>query len=350
MDESFVNGFLDSFDDSRFPEGFLRTYEPIECLSHNQMGETLLVRERESGAHYVAKCYSDKTLHPGASESDLLKRLRHGGLPSFVGEFENEAMLCVVREYAAGISLDRLAKSSPITEQQAISICVQLCDVLTYLHGQTPPVIHRDIKPQNVIVDENGKIKLIDFGISRVYDETAQADTACFGTKHFAAPEQYGFSQTDGRADIFSLGVLLCWLLTGEVDVGEALGSIRNRRLAGIVKKCTAFAPRDRYATAVAVKDPLTGRTVRRRAFGFLCSAAAVATIMFALLSKGILPGQQMTRVTFDEPLIEQAVRLALSKGEDVEILEEDLLSVTELYVFGDKAAADEEEYAAGPC
>ncbi len=72
-----------------------------------------------------------------------------------------------------------------------------MCDILNYLHSQNPPIIHRDIKPQNVIVDERGRVTLIDFGISRMYDAGARADTLCFGTRHYAAPEQYGFAQTD---------------------------------------------------------------------------------------------------------------------------------------------------------
>lgn len=343
-----MDDFLNSFDDSRFPDNFLQTYEPMECLSHNQMGETLLVRERQTGAHFVAKCYADKTLLSRTTESDLLRRLHHEGLPAFVGEYENDEMLCVVREYARGIPLDRLTSDKALAERQAISIGVQLCDILVHLHGQTPPIIHRDIKPQNVIVDEHGAIKLIDFGISRTYDEATHEDTVCFGTKHFAAPEQYGFSQTDCRTDIFSLGVLLCWLLTSKTEVKKALGSISNRRLAGVVRKCTAFAPKDRYVNAARVKDALTGRNVRRRALGSVCLAVAVATTAFLIsFSEGYLPGRQTVGLTFEEPLIEQAVRLALSKNDGDEVLEEELLSLTELYVFGDKAAANTETYEA---
>ena len=346
MDKSALDDFLNSFDDSCFPHRFLRTYEPIECLSYNQMGETLLVKERQTGAYLVAKCYADKMLLSHATENDLLKKLHHDGLPAFISEYQNNEMLCVVREYAKGYPLDKLARDKLLTEQQVISIGVQLCDVLIYLHGQTPPIIHRDIKPQNIIMDEDGKIKLIDFGISRIYDETAQEDTVCFGTKHFAAPEQYGFSQTDSRSDIFSLGVLLGWLLTGEVEVKKAVGSIQNRQLAGIVKKCTAFSPKDRYMNAARVKDALIGPNVQRRMLASLCLVVAIAiTIFLIFVSGGNLSDQQTIGVTFEEALIEQAVRLALSKDEDEKIMEEELLTLTELYVFGDKAAANEEMY-----
>lgn len=281
MDKSTLDDFLSGFDDSRFPGDFLQNYEPMECLASNPTGETLLVKNWQTGAYFVVKCYTDPLLLSHITESELLRKLHYAGLPAFVEEYRNDEMICVVREYAQGVSLDKLAQEKPLSEQQIISIGVQLCDVLIYLHGQAPPIIHRDIKPQNIIVDGNGTIKLIDFGISRVYDKTVQTDTVFFGTQEFAPPEQYGFSQTDNRSDIFSLGILLCWLLTGETEVKKAVGRIRNRRLAGIMKKCTAFAPEDRYMNAARVNDALTGRTARRRMLASLCLTVAVAAAIF---------------------------------------------------------------------
>jgi serine/threonine protein kinase len=346
MNEALVEEFLISFDDSRFPNDFLQHYEPMECLAYNTIGETLLVKDRQSGHYYVAKCYAEKSLLSQTTESDLLKKLHHTGLPAFVDEYENEVMLCVIREFAQGLPLDKLAKQNRFNMQQAISITIQLCDILSHLHEQTPPIIHRDIKPQNIIIDEQGKITLIDFGISRIYDETAQEDTISFGTKNFAAPEQYGFSQTDCRSDIFSLGVLLCWLLTGQAATNQAVEQIPNKQLAGIVKKCTAFAPKDRYKNVARVRDALTGRNIKKRVLAFLCTAVLLVTSFFLLSTFNGKPLLENTSgITFKEPLIEQAVRLSLNKNNGEELLKEDLLTVTELFVFGDKAAANEETY-----
>lgn len=355
MDKAALNGFLSGFDDSRYPATFLQVYEPMECFASSQTGETLLIKNRQTGAYFVVKFYTDPSLLSHTTESKLLSELHHAGLPTFVEEYRNDKMLCVVREYAQGVSLDKLVKEKRLSERQILSIASQLCDILIYLHGQTPPVIHRDIKPQNIIVDEDGSIKLIDFGISRVYDEAAQTDTVFFGTQEFAPPEQYGFSQTDSRSDIFSLGVLLCWLLTGETDVKKAVGSIQNRRLAGIIKKCTAFAPKDRYHSAESVRRALAATNGRRQKRVFKISCAALA-LLFAV-SLGFAAGRftdiglptssQDDIVVFSEPLIEQAVRLQLGKSDAINITEEELSSVTELYVFGDKAAANEEMFTA---
>jgi len=342
MTDAFIESFLATFDDSRFPEDFLHHYELMECLSYNETGETLLVKDQQTGKYCVAKCYL-KSCVSHTTESALLRNLRYPGLPGFIGEYQNDEMLCIVREFTPGKTLDKLVQERPLAWQQSVAVVVQLCDILRYLHRQTPPIIHRDIKPQNIIVSEQGKITLIDFGISRLYNETAQEDTLCFGTRHYAAPEQYGFAQTDCRSDIYSMGVLLCWLLTGKEEAQYAVKGIPNRWLAHIVEKCTAFAPKDRYQNASQVRDALTGRTTRRR---ILSSLSIILVILAAVFLFARSPWAQMSRlrsgITFKEPLIEQAVRLALKKDATDEISEQELLSVTELYIFGDKAAADE--------
>lgn len=350
-----LDEFLRGYDSSRYPEPFLKTYEPMECFSNSPFGETLLVKSRQTGDFYVAKCYTEPTLLSHITEGELLKTLHLPGIPAFTGEYRGDKMLCVVREYAQGTPLDRYILENRPGEQQIIAIALQLCDILSYLHGQSPPVIHRDIKPQNVIIDGNGAVTLIDFGISRVFDETAQTDTVFWGTQEFAAPEQYGFSQTDRRADIFSLGVLLCWMLTGETRMEKAADKIGNRRLAAIIRKCVSFSPKDRYPGAQSVRKALENADGHRqkRIRRVCCAAFALFLSMlsgFALgryTQIGAPEAAAQAGVVFSEPLIEQAVRLSLSKSADEQITQEELLSITEMYVFGDKAASDEASFSA---
>lgn len=354
MTDAFIKAFLTSYDDSRFPQDFLQQYELMECFSHHELGETLLVKDRKTGTHYVAKCYAAETFPPHTTGSDLLKQLQHKGLPAFIGEYQNKSMRCIVREFIPGKPLDQLVRERPLAWQQSIALMAQLCEILIYLHRQTPPIIHRDIKPQNIIVDDQGQITLIDFGISRAYNEGAQEDTCCLGTQNYAAPEQYGFAQTDHRSDIYSLGVLLCWLLTGREEVHYAVKTIPNRWLATIVQKCTAFAPKERYQNAAqvrdalnGVRDPLNGRTALRHQLYRLLVALVILGAAFFFANSLRVQMQEPAGVTFKEPLIEQAVRLALKKDADDTISEQDLLSITELSIFGDKAAADEKTFSA---
>lgn len=335
MTEAIVAEFLKGFDEDRFPEDFLQKYEPIECLAHNQIAETLLVRERHTGTIFVAKCYADQTLFSKKTESELLKGLHHDGLPAFIGEYQNDAILCVVREYAEGLTLNQFVKEGTLSVSQLISLGVQLCDILSYLHGHTPPIIHRDIKPQNIIIDKNRKIKLIDFGISRVYDKEAKADTVFFGTQEFSPPEQYGFSQTDCRSDIFSLGVVLCWLLTGETELETAAGKIQNRQLARIVRKCTAFAPKDRYTDVEAVKKALLRALPEVQKRNRILSSIAGVLVVTICVAGGIWVHIYNSREIFTDDHIPAYITSQDLVEESVQYLNEKY--TTELFVASDE-------------
>ncbi len=356
MNESVNDALAESLrvacDAQRYPEDFLMEYEPFECFSHNEDCETLLVKHKATGLFYVAKCYRKAAAAVRAPEGTILKTLSHPGLPRFVGEYENGDYLCMVREYVEGTSLDRCVAQRKPGQEKAIKLAVSLCDILTYLHGRTPPVIHRDIKPKNLILDHQGELWLIDFGISRVFDPKKAEDTVPCGTKNFSAPEQYGYAQTDARADVFSLGILLGWLLTGECNRELILPRIANRHLGRIVEKCTAFAPKDRYPTATNVRADLLALDGRRkrRALGWSCAAI----VCLLCLCAGFGLGRYAERtgflhgpgtMTFQEPLVERAVRLTLGLGEGENVRERDLLSVTELFICGDQALADGEGY-----
>lgn len=352
MDDAYIESILSECSSTQFPNDFLEDYEAIECLAHTDAGMTLLVESKKADVYYVTKCYTDRTFLSHATEADILKKLEHPGLPRFVGEYENEHMLCVVREYVRGIPLDRYAAQHTLSELQTVSFASALCDILSYLHRQTPPIIHRDIKPQNLIVDKKGRLNLIDFGISRAYDKTAAEDTVCYGTKHFAAPEQYGFAQTDTRTDIFSLGVLIGWLLTGESELKSMFSKIKNRRLLRIVKQCTALAPDARFQSVEQVKRSLQNADGHRqkRIFRWACGLSACLVCLCAGFAIGrytdVTPAFAFSSgVTFDEPLIEQAVRLALHKEANEPIQDEDLLSVTELYIYGDQVVENSQEF-----
>lgn len=260
MDRAELDALLQSYDDSVYPEAFLEQYTPMACLADRNGITTFLVQNRK-GERLVARC-CDRERSAGLNSLSLLRGLSHPGLPRCLDAMENGRMTVALREYVEGVPLDLYAAENELSEREITDICIRLCDILGFLHHRDEPIIHRDIKPQNVIVRPDGSLVLIDFDIARVYRAESETDTTFFGTVGYAPPEQYGFSQTDVRADIYSLGVLLRWLLTGSTRENKNVRVYRP--LEKIIARCTAFSPNDtqfiRLDTAVyaAVKahDP----------------------------------------------------------------------------------------------
>ena len=280
--DELLDSLLSSFDESGFPGDFLTEYTLMECLASRHGVETFLVQDK-NGNSCIAKCY-DRDVWDIAGSRDILSTLDHKNLPRHLASFENDGMTVTVREYIEGVSLDRYAAENDLTQNEIIRICTDICDILGYLHSQNEPVIHRDIKPQNVIVRPDGSIALIDFDIARVWRVENETDTIFFGTPAYAPPEQYGFSQTDARTDIYSLGILLRWLLTGSTKENKNIKVYRP--LARIIRKCTDFAPENRFSSACQVKKALLSATpgkqrLRTAVISVLCAAAA-CLIIFA--------------------------------------------------------------------
>jgi len=149
-------------------------------------------------------------------EAQVLARLNHPGIAAVTDFFEEGGFWYLVTEYVEGQDLQQLLdERGRFDQERVLRWAVQLSKMLQYLHSQDPPVIFRDLKPSNVMVQADGTLKLIDFGIARFFKPGKSQDTIHMGTPGYSAPEQFGEGQTDARSDVYSLGVLLHQLLTG---------------------------------------------------------------------------------------------------------------------------------------
>ena len=333
-----------AFSESSYPQEFLDAYDQMECLASRSGRETFLVRRKETGEMAVAKCY-DRAAFPFRAHPELLEDIRHPGLPRFIEQYRNDRVLCIVREYIEGEPLGEFAKDGQLSKEQIISFGGQMCDILTALHGHNPPVIHRDIKPENIIVRPDGTLALIDFDISRSYRENAAGDTVYFGTRGYAPPEQYGFGQTDSRADIYALGVLLRWMVTG--SPAENPNVTIDRQLQRVIDKCTAFSPEDRYRDAEQVRRDLRKKRRMPPLRKLLTAAVVLAAALCAGFALGRFTGwlKPVPEIRFTEPLIERAVRIQAGK-ESGPLTEEDLRQVKSIYIYGSEAYGDPEEFS----
>lgn len=188
------------------------------------------------------------------AEANLMKGLDHPALPRIVDIIDHGSTIFVVMDYIEGESLDKILKAEGVqAEDVVITWAKQLCDALSYLHTQTPPIIYRDMKPAIVMLKPEGNVKIIDFGIAREYKEQNLTDTTVLGTKGYAPPEQYS-GQTDARSDIYALGMTMHHLLTG-VDpmAGGGYAPVRmwNPELSEgielIIDRCVQPAAENRY-------------------------------------------------------------------------------------------------------
>jgi len=183
----------------------------------NHLSDKLVALKEMSDAALVDPVEKQQALDAFRQEARLLSALAHPNLPRVTDFFSQGNKQYLAMDFVEGHTLgDLLAgRSTPFPEPQVLQWADQMCDVLSYLHSRTPPIVFRDLKPANIMVAPDQKnIKLIDFGIARLFKTGARKDTITLGTPGYAPPEQYGKSQSDARSDIYALGATLHHLLS----------------------------------------------------------------------------------------------------------------------------------------
>lgn len=287
---------------------FNDTYEIQSVIGKGGMSTVYLARHKRLHTRWavkeVAKAQGAK--FDFLAESNLLKRLQHPMLPRIVDIFEDSSHIYIVEDYVEGITLEEWLKGEGrADEEQGLLWFKSLCTVLSYLHRQQPhPIIYRDMKPSNVMLQPDGTLKLIDFGIAREFKQESNADTTYIGTRGYAAPEQFGTAQTDGRTDIYSLGVTMYHLLTGKSPYEPPYQFVPARQLNDklshgmeyILDKCVRPEPADRYQSVDELLDDLEHIYRYDKAYRKCRAAkrARVAVIAVMLLaSVGLMAGGQ---------------------------------------------------------
>lgn len=248
---------------------FNDTYEIKSIIGKGGMSTVYLAEHKRLHTRWAVK---EVRKQQGArfdflAESNILKRLQHPMLPRIVDIFEDSENIYIVEDFVEGITLDELLKrEKKVDEPLALQWLRDLCNVLRYLHTQQPnPIIYRDMKPSNIMLQPDGSLKLIDFGIAREYKDSSSADTTYIGTKGYAAPEQFGKAQTDARTDLYSLGVTMYHLVTGKSPYEPPYQFVPARQLDGklsrgieyILDKCVQPEPEARYQSVDQLLDDL---------------------------------------------------------------------------------------------
>lgn len=193
-------------------------------------------------------------------EANMLAALRNEHIPQIYDRFNDQQNHYLVMEFVEGDTLEgRIKAAGKLSEAQAIDIAIQILDTLEYLHGLNPPVIYRDMKPSNVMIAPDGKVKLIDFGIARFF-QTSTMTT--MGTPGYAPPEQYS-GKPEARSDLYALAATMHEALTGQTPLPfdfAPLTKLRpgsNKGLSDLLEQAVAENVNDRVSSAGEFKKSL---------------------------------------------------------------------------------------------
>ena len=222
-------------------------YRTIQVFKQSERAEVLFAAVEELEQPVVVKRL--KEANPEIYKE--VAKLQNVHIPKIYQVQEQEDVLCVVEEYIDGRTLEDYLNEETLSDIGRLELMVQLCDALEVLHRCVPPVIHRDIKPSNILVTTDGVLKIIDFDAARQYKtEKNTGDTRLLGTIEYAAPEQFGYAQTDLRSDIYSAGVVF-----SEITINKTASYAKDWKR--LVDKCTSFDPENRYKNVPELKRDL---------------------------------------------------------------------------------------------
>ncbi|MCM1267425.1 MAG: serine/threonine protein kinase [Bacteroidales bacterium] len=228
-------------------------YETLTNLSEKPDGQVFLARDKSSGRIVVKKYVSSET----ALLCERLCGIRNRYLANVYETAADKNRGIIIEAYISGSTLQNAIEERGLfAEKEVLSVMTGLCEALELIHNMG--MVHRDINPNNIMLSEDGVVKLIDLGIAREVKSEKGQDTAILGTMGYAAPEQFGFRQTDERTDIYALGVLMNVMLTGKLPT--ELRYSKETVLGTAIRRCLEIDPEKRFQTIGQLQEQLSIR------------------------------------------------------------------------------------------
>lgn len=350
------------------PEDMQEHWTVYECLKESEDSSTFLVKETATGILCVLKWGRNRQTEFLRNEMEIMKKMadrKFSGIPKAYRIFEENGEVYLVREYIEGMSLAQMVlQKGGISEAEICRISRKICQTAEQFQNPDEPMIHRDIKPENIVVTPGGEVVFIDFGTMRSYKKDGSRDTFVVGTRGTAAPEQYGYTQTDQCTDVYAIGQTMLYMVSESYEMNQLSECAVSRRMKKIIEKACSFDPDKRYGDAVQLRRAVekcqanNRKKVYKKAgavFGLIAAGYILAIFSpdgTVIENKRIETAEQsaaeeqiQAEITFREELIEEAVRKELRLSKTDKITASMLENVRKLRIVGKEILDDEDTF-----
>ena len=350
------------------PEDMQEHWTVYECLKESEDSSTFLVKETATGILCVLKWGRNRQTEFLRNEMEIMKKMadrKLSGIPKAYRIFEENGEVYLVREYIEGMSLAQMVlQKGGISEAEICRISRKICQTAEQFQNPDEPMIHRDIKPENIVVTPGGEVVFIDFGTMRSYKKDGSRDTFVVGTRGTAAPEQYGYTQTDQRTDVYAIGQTMLYMVSESYEMNQLSECAVSRRMKKIIEKACSFEPDKRYGDAAQLRRAVekcqanNRKKVYKKAgavFGLIAAGYILAIFSpdgTVIENKRIETAEQsaaeeqiQAEITFREELIEEAVRKELGLSKTDKITASMLENVRKLRIVGKEILDDEDTF-----
>ena len=350
------------------PEDMQEHWTVYECLKESEDSSTFLVKETATGILCVLKWGRNRQAEFLRNEMEIMKKMadrKLSGIPKAYRIFEENGEVYLVREYIEGMSLAQMVlQKGGISEAEIYRISRKICQTAEQFQNPDEPMIHRDIKPENIVVTPGDEVVFIDFGTMRSYKKDGSRDTFVVGTRGTAAPEQYGYTQTDQRTDVYAIGQTMLYMVSESYEMNQLSECAVSRRMKKIIEKACSFEPDKRYGDAAQLRRAVekcqanNRKKVYKKAgavFGLIAAGYILAIFSqdgTVIENKRIETAEQsaaeeqiQAEITFREELIEEAVRKELGLSKTDKITASMLENVRKLRIIGKEILDDEDTF-----
>lgn len=350
------------------PEDMQEHWTVYECLKESEDSSTFLVKETATGILCVLKWGRNRQTEFLRNEMEIMKKMadrKLSGIPKAYRIFEENGEVYLVREYIEEMSLAQMVlQKGGISEAEICRISRKICQTAEQFQNPDEPMIHRDIKPENIVVTPGGEVVFIDFGTMRSYKKDGSRDTFVVGTRGTAAPEQYGYTQTDQRTDVYAIGQTMLYMVSESYEMNQLSECAVSRRMKKIIEKACSFEPDKRYGDAAQLRRAVekcqanNRKKVYKKAgavFGLIAAGYILAIFSpdgTVIENKRIETAEQsaaeeqiQAEITFREELIEEAVRKELGLSKTDKITASMLENVRKLRIVGKEILDDEDTF-----